>query len=289
MRVLVTGARGMLGADLICILEENGHQVFATDIEELDITKFDLLFGMTKDIYPDIIVNCAAYTAVDKAEQEPEKAFWINGHGAKNLALVCKDLDIALCHISTDYVFDGTKKGPYFPHDLPHPINSYGYSKLEGEKYIQEIWDKFYIIRTSWLYGRYGKNFVYTVLSLAQKQKELRIVDDQMGSPTWTVTLSRVISKIIHTKKYGLFHVTDKTENGISWYEFAKGIIRLSSLEAPIIPIKTKDMKVRAYRPKNSVLDLTAIQTILSEDLPWWEKSLKSFLSQIGEETLPIS
>ena len=281
MRIIVTGARGMLGTDLVCVLEEKDHEVFATDIEELDITQFDSLEKMSRDVSPDVIVNCAAYTDVDKAEEEPEKAFLFNGIGARNLALVCRDLDIDLCHISTDYVFDGTKEGPYTPDDLANPINTYGKSKLAGEKYIQEIWNKFYIIRTSWLYGKYGKNFVYTILNSAKKQNELKVVDDQIGSPTWTVTLSRVIAKLIQTKKYAIYHVTDKTENGITWYQFAREIVRLSGLKTEVIPIITEDLPLPAKRPKDSVLDLTMLKLVLNEDPRYWKKSLEKFLSEL--------
>ena len=281
MRILVTGARGMLGTDLVCILEEKGHEVFATDVEELDITQIDFLRKMIKDICPDIIINCAAYTDVDKAEKEVEKVFLVSGLGVQNLALVCKELDIDLCHISTDYVFDGTKDGPYTPDDPPNPINTYGKSKLAGEHFIQDILKKFYIIRSSWLYGKYGKNFVYKVLDLAKKQKELRVVDDQFGSPTWTVTLARVAAKLVQTKKYGIYHVTDETDGGISWYQFAKKIVKLSCLDAEIIPIKTKKSPKSAKRPKNSVLDLTTVKMLLKEDLPFWKNSLKKFLSDL--------
>lgn len=281
MKILVTGAKGMLGTDLVRILEENEYKVFATDIEELDITQFDSLEKKVSNISPNVIINCAAFTDVDKAEEELDKAFLINGIGVQNLALVCKDLDIDLCHISTDYIFDGTKEGPYMPGDSPNPINTYGKSKLAGEKYIQEILNKFYIIRTSWLYGKYGKNFVYTVLNLAKKQRELKIVNDQVGSPTWTITLSQVIAKLIQTQKYGIYHVTDKTENGITWYEFAKEILRLYKINTEVIPIKTENFPRPANRPKNSVLDLTLINSVLNESLPPFEESLKAFLSQI--------
>jgi dTDP-4-dehydrorhamnose reductase len=275
MRILVTGARGMLGTDLVCVLEEKGHEVFATDVEELDITLPVFLSRVIGDIGPDVVINCAAYTNVDKAEEEPEEANRINGLGAKNLALVCEDHNIDLCHISTDYVFDGTKKGPYTPDDLPHPINVYGKSKLAGEKNIREIMKRYYIIRTSWLYGKYGKNFVTTVLDLARNQGDLRIVSDQIGSPTWTVTLARVIEKLIRTGKYGIYHATDRTDGGISWYEFAKAVLKLNHLETNVIPVKTKDFLSLAKRPEKTVLDLTGTRLLLKEDLPFWEDSLK--------------
>lgn len=274
----MTGARGMLGTDLICLLEENEHEVFATDIQELDITRKESLHEMVGAIFPDAIINCAAYTNVDKAEEEPDKAFRINGLAVRNLALVCRDLGIDLCHISTDYVFDGEKNGAYVPDDPPHPINTYGASKLAGENHIREILTKFYIVRTSWLYGKYGKNFVYTILRLAKEKKELKVVDDQIGSPTWTVTLSRVIERLIRTKKFGIYHATDQTENGISWYDFAKEIVGLLGLRAEIIPIKTKDFPRPARRPLNSLFDLTVVESILDQKLPTWKDSLRTFL-----------
>jgi dTDP-4-dehydrorhamnose reductase len=233
---------------------------------------------MIGDICPDVVVNCAAYTDVDRAEEEREKAFLINGEGVKNLAQVCRESDIDLCHISTDYVFDGTKKGPYTPDDLPNPINVYGQSKLAGEKHILDMADKFYIIRSSWLYGKYGNNFVFKMLKLAEKQKELRVVDDQIGSPTWTGTLARVIAELIRKKRYGLYHVTDETEGGISWCEFAKEIVRLFGLKPSVIPVKTGEFPVLAKRPRYSVLDLAGTKDILKENLPNWEDSLKKLM-----------
>lgn len=282
MKILVTGAKGMLGTDLVPILKEKNHDVFETDIEELNICKIDKLYEMAEDTSPDIIVNCAAYTQVDKAEEEVNEAFLINGIGVQNLALVCRDFNIDLCHISTDYVFDGEKKGPYSPFDAANPMNVYGLSKLAGEKFIQWIWNRFYIIRTSWLYGKNGKNFVYTTLKLAENQKELRIVDDQIGSPTWTVTLSQAISKLIETKKHGIYHVTDEIKNGISWYQFAQEIIKLSGYKLKVIHVKSEEFEQPAKRPRNSVLDLTMTKLVLEEDLPSWKKSLEKFLTEIA-------
>lgn len=280
MKVLVTGARGMLGTDLVPALEGGGYEVFATDIEELDITHLDFLRTMTQKITPDIVVNCAAYTKVDKAEEEPEEAFQINSLGVENLSLVCRDLDIDLCHVSTDYVFDGTKEGAYMPDDPPHPINVYGKSKLAGEEHVQKIMNKFYILRTSWLYGKHGKSFVSTILNLAKKQNVLRVVIDQIGSPTWTVTLARAIVNLIQTKKYGLYHVTDKTENGITWFEFAREIVGLSGLKAEVMPVKTEEFSFLAQRPKNSLLNTTMAELVIKENLPPWKQSLEKFLSE---------
>lgn len=271
----------MLGRDLTLVLRNSDHEVFETDIEELDITKIDQLYKMSKELRPDTIINCAAYTQVDKAEEEPEKALLINGFGVQNLALVCKEFDIDLCHISTDYVFNGKKEGPYTPFDNTDPLNVYGHSKLAGEKYIQWIWSKFFIIRTSWLYGRRGNDFVYTIMKLAGHNREIKVVEDQVGSPTWTVTLSEVISRLVKTKRYGIYHATDEVEEGISWYEFALEIIKLAGLKTMVIPIKTEDFPRPAKRPKNSVLDITMLKLTLNERLSFWQKSLQRYLSKL--------
>ena len=280
MRILVTGARGMLGTDLVCVLEEKGHEVFATDVEELDITEREFMTKMIGDICPDVVANCAAYTDVDRAEEEPEKAFLLNETGVENLAIACKEWDVELCHISTDYVFDGTKKEAYMTDDAPNPINIYGQSKLAGERRVQEILKKFYIVRTSWLYGKYGKNFVYKIIDLAKRKKQLHVVDDQRGSPTWTMSLSRAISKIITKKKYGIHHVTDRTDGGVSWCRFAQEIVNLPGLKSEVIPVRTSEYPVKAPRPKNCILDCTSTKTILGDDLPRWEDSLREFLSE---------
>jgi len=273
----------MLGKDLSLILKKANHEVLETDIEELDITKIDKIYKMVKTLKPEIIINCAAYTQVDKAEQEIEKAFLINGAGVQNLALICRDFNTDLLQISTDYVFDSENKASYAPFDSPNPINVYGLSKLAGEKYLQWLWDKFYIIRTSWLYGKNGLNFVITILKLAQTRKEIKVVNDQIGSPTWTVTLSQAISEIIGTKKYGIYHITDCTDHGISWFAFAQEIINLSGSKTKIIPCKTEEFPQLARRPSNSVLDLTMTKLIFKINIPTWKESLRNFLSQIKE------
>jgi len=279
MKILVTGAKGILGTDLVPVLEGKGHQVTATDIDELDITAAPQIKEAVRAAAPDLIIDCAAYTQVDKAEEEPHRAFWVNEKGTENIALVCRESGIDLCYISTDYVFNGEKKGPYKPDDKTDPINAYGASKLAGEKAIQKTWDKHYIVRTSWLYGENGKNFVNTILELAKKQDEIRVVDDQIGSPTWTVSLGRVIAKLIQTGKYGTYHVTDETEGGISWFRFAREIVRLAGSEAKVTPIKTEDMPRPAKRPRNSVLDVTSTEAAVREKLPHWMTSLEIFIS----------
>jgi dTDP-4-dehydrorhamnose reductase len=278
MRILVTGAKGMLGMDLIPILEREGHQVTATDLDELDITVAPQIKKAVIEGAPDMIIDCAAYTQVDKAEEEPHRAFWINEKGTENIALVCRDLGVDLCYISTDYVFNGEKKGPYAPDDKTNPINIYGASKLAGENAIRKTWNKHYIIRTSWLYGENGKNFVNTILEMAKKQDEIRVVDDQMGSPTWTVSLARAMSKLIVTGKYGIYHVTDETEGGISWFRFAQEVVKIAHLDCQVVPIKSSEIFRPARRPKNSVLDITLIQKVIGEEMNRWKKSLHLFM-----------
>ncbi len=277
MKILVTGARGMLASDLVPILRE-GCEVVAPSEDDLDITRRDIVFSVLEKISPDIIVNCAAYTLVDKAEEEKNRAFLINGLGVQNIALACQDKCIPLCHVSTDYVFDGTKSGPYTPFDNTNPINVYGESKLAGEKYIEWIMNKFYIIRTSWLYGKAGNNFVATILRLAKERHEIRVVRDQTGSPTSTVSLSYAIKKIISTGAYGIYHFTDKTENGISWFDFAEEVVRLAGCKAKVVPITTAEFPRPARRPQNSVLGTSLFSLATGLETRDWKEALKEYL-----------
>lgn len=277
MKILVTGSKGMLAQDLIPVLKES-HEVFSPPEEELDITKRDVLYNALNTTLPDFVVNCAAYTNVDKAEEEREKAFLVNGIGVQNLALVCADAGTPLCHISTDYVFDGENNKPYTPFDNTHPINTYGESKLAGEKYIQWILKKFSIIRTSWLYGIRGSNFVLTILRLAKEQSTIRVVNDQIGSPTSTVTLSNSIRKVIESGAWGIYHITDDTGVGISWFDFAKEIIRISGLKTEVIPITTEAYPRPAKRPRYSVLDMEMTRLAIGFKPVDWKVALTKLL-----------
>ncbi len=277
MKILIAGARGMLASDLIPRLNKD-NEVIAPAEEDLDITRRDMVYSVVGKSAPDIVVNCAAYTQVDKAEEERDKAYLVNGIGVQNIALACQDKGIPLCHISTDYVFDGTKNRPYTPFDNTNPINVYGESKLAGEKYIQWIMNKFYIIRTSWLYGKGGNNFVTTMLRLAKERTEIRVVNDQTGSPTYTVSLSQAIEKLIPTGAHGIYHFTDETQGGISWYDFAKEIVRLSGSRAKIIPITTAEFPRPARRPANSVLDTSLYSLVTGHGTKDWKEALKEYL-----------
>ncbi|MEW6002902.1 MAG: dTDP-4-dehydrorhamnose reductase [Nitrospirota bacterium] len=278
MKILVTGSRGMLAQDLIPLLKEE-YEVFAFSGEELDITDKNSLYNAFTSVKADFAINCAGYTKVDKAEEEKEKAFLVNGIGVQNLSLMCADAGIPLLHISTDYVFDGEKKRPYMPFDSTNPINIYGISKLAGEKYIQWILDKFYILRTSWLYGRGGENFVFAILRLAKERSEIRVINDQIGSPTSTITLTKGIRRLIESGAYGIYHITDETEGGISWFEFAKEIIRISGLKTEVIPVTTDQYPRPAKRPMYSVLDteMTRLATGFISDN--WRVALGNLVS----------
>lgn len=278
MKILVTGSKGMLAHDLIPALDED-HEVIALSREDLDITVRDNALRAVKQMTPDLAINCAAYTKVDQAEKEKEKAFLVNGLGVQNLAAACLDMGIPLCHISTDYVFDGERGRPYTPYDNTNPINAYGESKLAGEKYIEWIMNKFYIVRTSWLYGKGGNNFVSTILRLAKERGELRIVKDQIGAPTSTVSLSRAIKQLIVTGAYGVYHCTDETGGGISWYDFAREILRLSGYTAEVVPITTEEFPRPAKRPRYAVLDTWSLSAVTGSKPPEWKQSLKDYLS----------
>lgn len=251
MKILVTGAKGMLGQDLCPILEDSGAFVIETDVDTMDITNAEQVKQVLTDIHPDVVVHCAAYTNVDKAEEDFETAKLINVTGTENVAKACGKLEIPIVYISTDYVFDGTKTEPYTPDDKTNPINNYGLTKLQGEEAVKKYCEKYYIARTSWLYGHYGKNFVETMISLAQKD-EIKVVDDQIGCPTWTVELANGILKLL-SKPYGTYHVCGS--GSTSWYGFAQEIFKQAGLNVNLQPCKTEEFPRPAKRPKYSVMD----------------------------------
>ena len=276
MKILVTGADGMLGQDLCPILEDCGHEVIETDLPEIDITKPDVILDVLSSEKPDAVIHCAAYTNVDKAEEDIEIARLINKTGTKNVAEVCAKLDIPIVYISTDYVFDGKSNVPYLPNSLKNPINNYGLTKSEGEDEVRKLCEKYYIVRTSWLYGHHGKNFVETMLSLANKD-ELKVVDDQTGCPTWTVELSNGIAKILEENKpYGIYHVCGS--GSTTWYGFAKQIFEFSKLNVNLLPCKTEEFPRPAARPHYSVMNNDKI----CRD---WKLALKDYLDlRIAED-----
>lgn len=253
MKILVTGAKGMLGQDLCPILEDNGWDVIETDVHNLDITDAKIVESVLNETNPDIVIHCAAYTNVDKAEEDLETARKINVLGTENLAKYCGKNDKTLIYISTDYVFDGKSEKVYKPDSKPNPINNYGLTKLEGELAVQKHCSQYFITRTSWLYGHHGKNFVETMISLAEKP-ELKVVDDQVGCPTWTVELANGIAKLIRNKAdYGVYHICGS--GFTSWYGFAKSIFEKMGLKVNLTPCTTEEFPRPAKRPAYSVMD----------------------------------
>lgn len=251
-KVLVTGANGMLGQDLCPILQDFGYEVIKTDIDTMDITNINSVKNKFMEEIPDIVIHCAAYTNVDKAENDLDNATLINKIGTGNIAKICGENDITLVYISTDYVFDGKKGSAYKPDDETNPLNNYGLTKLQGEQAVQKYCKKYYITRTSWLYGVHSKNFVETMISMADKP-EIKVVNDQIGCPTWTVDLSKGIIKLLQENaEYGIYHICGS--GSTSWYGFAKKIFELANLKVNLIPCTTDEFLRPAKRPKCSIM-----------------------------------
>ena len=250
MKILITGAFGMLGSDLRETL--NNHELIVTGSKDLDITDQKKVIEFISEKSPEIVINAAAYTAVDNCETNYNDAYAVNALGPKNLAIACNKINIPLIHISTDYVFDGNKREPLKEEDNLGPKTVYGKTKLEGEKFVQENTKKFFILRTAWLYGIHGKNFVQTMLNLSKKNKELKVVNDQIGSPTYSKDLAIAIGELLNSDKYGIYHLTNKGE--VSWYEFAKKIFELSNINIIVKPVTTEEFPRPAPRPHYSVL-----------------------------------
>lgn len=276
MVVLVTGASGQLGQALQSISDKYPEiKFYFTDTVEADITNKEQLQHAFADIKPDFCINAAAYTAVDKSESEPEKAFAINVLGAKNIAEVCQEFHTVLLHVSTDFVFDGQQKTPYKESDMTNPKGVYGLTKKQGEEAIAAVMEEYFIIRTSWLYSRFGNNFMKTMLKLGSERPSLSVVDDQIGTPTHAVELAEALIAIINSGKraYGIYHFSN--EGITSWYGFAKAIFEVNHINIELHPICTSDYPTPAKRPAYSVLDKTKIKETFGIDILNWEESLK--------------
>lgn len=251
MKILITGSNGMLGHDLIEVLKDN-HELVLTTSKTLDITDKNKTLDIIKENNPDVVINSAAYTDVDGCETNQDLAYAVNGEGVKNLALACKEVDCPLVHISTDYVFDGTARDPIAEDGEIGPISIYGKSKLKGEEAIQEILDKYFIVRTAWLYGINGKNFPKTMLELAKNHSEITVVYDEVGTPTYTPDLAQAISKLIETDFYGIYHITNS--GSCCWCEFAKYIFEIAGRDVNVVPVTASEFSRPAPRPSYSVL-----------------------------------
>ncbi|MCJ0553193.1 dTDP-4-dehydrorhamnose reductase [Enterococcus cecorum] len=280
--ILLTGGNGQLGTELRHLLDEKGVKYVSTDAKKMDITDAQATMDYITNLKPTVIYHCAAYTAVDKAEDEgkalDEK---INVDGTRNVALAAKEVGATLVYISTDYVFDGKLKDGEYAVDAPiNPLNEYGRTKALGEKAVQEIMDDYYIIRTSWVFGKYGHNFVFTMQKLAETRDELTIVNDQFGRPTWTRTLAEFMYFVIDQKApFGIYHLSN--DNTCSWYEFAKEILK--DTDVKVSPVTSEQFPQKATRPQYSVMDLSKAKA-LGFHIPTWQEALQGMLAAVAQE-----
>jgi dTDP-4-dehydrorhamnose reductase len=275
LKVAVTGAAGMLGHDIRNVFSD--VELVALTRREVDITNLDNVLSAIREIKPDYVIHAAAYTDVDGSEHDPDKAYLVNGLGARNVAMACEEVKAAVVYISSDYVFDGTKGEPYNEWDMSNPVNQYGLSKLMGEKFVSSMTNSFYIVRTSWLYGKKGKNFVDTISRLLTERDEIRVVDDQVGSPTCTYDLAGKLRELIG-KGYGTYHITNTLH--CSWLEFAAEIAKLQSSSTRIIGVTSEEYGLPAKRPAFSVLNNTMLKLEGLSELRSWKESLKDYLSK---------
>lgn len=287
MKILVTGAKGQLGLELINQLSKNNfYEIIPTDVENLNIVCIDNVTDIIESQKPDVVINCAAHTAVDLCETDIENAYKINAIGPRNLAIACEKVGAKFVQVSTDYVFNGNENQPYREDNETCPNSIYGKSKLMGEQFTKEFCSKYFIVRTAWLYGE-GNNFVRTMLKLAQNNKELNVVNDQFGSPTSTVDLAKAIIDLINTENYGTYHGT--CEGQCSWYDFAKKIFEISNIDIKVNPVSSEEFKRPAPRPKYSVLDNFMFKLVELNSFRKWEDSLIEYLEVEGLKEVAIT
>lgn len=279
MKVLVTGVKGQLGYDVMAELAKRNIEAIGVDIDEMDITDKISVEKVIGEAAPDVVVHCAAYTAVDTAEDNEALCRRVNADGTRNIAEVCKKLDCKMVYISTDYVFDGQGTRPWEPDDERHPLNVYGQTKYEGELAVQENLSKYFIVRIAWVFGKNGKNFVKTMLKLAETHDKLTVVNDQFGSPTYTYDLARLLVDMIQTDKYGIYHATN--EGICTWYEFACEIFRQAGVKIEVTPVPASEYPTKAKRPENSRLDKSKLTENGFERLPSWQDALRRYIKEI--------
>lgn len=287
MRVLVTGVKGQLGHDVMNELAKRNHTGIGVDIEEMDITDAASVERVIKESNVEAVIHCAAWTAVDLAEDEDkiDKVRQVNANGTENIAKVCAELDLRMIYISTDYVFDGQGTRPWEPDDERHPLNVYGQTKYEGELAVEKYLTKYYIVRIAWVFGVNGKNFIKTMLNLGKTHDQLTVVDDQIGSPTYTYDLARLLVDMVETDKYGRYHATN--EGLCSWYEFACEIFRQAAKINPVYekvhvtPVDSSKYPAKAKRPSNSRMSKEKLTENGFERLPSWQDALERYLKEI--------
>ena len=279
MKILILGHKGMLGGDLVSILGIS-HDVTGKGTEDFNISSVEDCRDIILESEADVVINAAASTDVDGCESDREGCFSINSEGVKNIALICRDQDIKIVHFSTDYVFDGTKGNPYLEDDVCNPINVYGESKMMGELYLKELSDNYILARTAWLYGKNGKNFVKAIIKKAKNTKKLEVVDDQIGSPTYTVDLATAVKKLIEGNYTGVFHVTNGGK--CSWHEFAVKILEYAGITGvKVEPIKSVNLARKAPRPRHSVLSCQKFFDETKMSLRPWQMALSEYISRM--------
>ena len=291
MKILITGSKGQLGNELLDIIKSGKAEigevsdsikkckVIALDVDELDITDLGQVKDKINDLKPDVVINCAAATNVDGCESNEDFAFKVNSIGPRNLAMACEEIGAKLVQVSTDYVFSGIGNKPLIEYDLTAPYSVYGKTKLLGENYVREFSSKYFIVRTAWLYGYLGHNFVYTMRKLGKEKDVITVVNDQRGNPTHANDLAYHILKLIQTDEYGVYHCTGKGE--CTWYEFAKMIIELSGEKCEVKPCTSEEYKTPARRPEYSSLDNMMLRNTVGDDMRDWKEAIKSFIGKL--------
>jgi len=280
MRILVTGSKGQLGFDVVNELEKRGHAPIGVDIEDMDITDADSVRKGIIQSNAEAVIHCAAYTAVDAAEENEAVCRKVNVNGTEHIAAVCKELKLKMMYISTDYVFNGEGERPWEPDDLREPLNIYGQTKYEGELAVEKLVEKFFIVRIAWVFGVNGKNFVRTMLKLGESGNEVNVVADQTGSPTYTFDLAKVLVDMIETDKYGRYHVTN--EGLCSWYDFAVEIFRQTGMDVKVNPLDSSQFPAKAKRPGNSRMSKDKLDRAGFDRMPVWQDALAHYLKTIG-------
>ncbi|WP_160674318.1 dTDP-4-dehydrorhamnose reductase [Clostridium sp. C8-1-8] len=294
MKILITGAKGQLGTQIINIIKSGkselgnvpsevvASEIIGIDVQELDITNLEATRDYIGAIKPDVVVNCAAYTNVDACETNEDIAFKVNAIGPRNLAIVCEELGAKLIHISTDYVFSGVGSKALKEYDLTGPVSVYGKTKLAGEEFVKQFSSKYFIVRTAWLYGYNGNNFVYTMMKLGKEKDFIDVVNDQRGNPTNAEDLAHHILKLIGTEEYGTYHCTGSGE--CTWYDFAKKIIELSGIDCEIRPCTSEQFVRPAKRPEFSSLDNMMLRCTVGDEMRDWEVAIKEFIDNIQKK-----
>ena len=278
MRVLVTGVKGQLGYDVMNELAGRGHEGIGVDIQEMDITDAASVEKVITEAAPDAVIHCAAYTAVDAAEDNVDLCRRVNAGGTENIARVCKALNCKMMYISTDYVFNGQGTRPWEPDDKREPLNVYGQTKYEGELAVETL-EKFFLVRIAWVFGVNGKNFIKTMLNLGKTRDHLTVVADQVGSPTYTYDLARLLVDMIETDRYGRYHATN--EGLCSWYEFACEIFKQAGMNVTVSPVTSDQYPAKAKRPMNSRMDKSKLDEMGFKRLPSWQDALGRYLKEI--------